>query len=532
MQKFALLALFWAASLLVGAQSNSVTIKNGPDFDPKGTITDFIGQKDETIYVLSFRRGPYLGGINANTLASKFETELELPVYNGKEVNFSSVEILDGQLIMLCQYYDKKEDKKILLAQKLDDKGNNDGKYVILDEINAEKKNNSGNFSYTIYSDRGRMLLFTNPPFEKYSKEKFAFKVLDKNLEVVWSEDIELPYPDRFFSVNDFVLDKSDNLYMLCTFDEYAQTQKEEGRRKAKEEAKESGNKYSYKLVSYTPKKGKLKEFEIELEDSKTVLSFSYELDVNDNIYATGLYSDNVQNKKYDGADGIFFVKLDGISGNVKTVNTKPFDKDFMEEYLVALYGERKGEKKAGKGEGIKNFVVRDLINRQDGGALIVGEIYYSYTVCTTDSKGVTRCSTHYIYNYILVVNVNSEGSIDWISYVPKIQHTVNDGGFYSSFAMLNTEDQLIFLFNDNMKNYDPKNTKKKIYQMTSFKKTVTAIATVDNEGKVKREANAKLKADKKILRPKINEYIVTDDKLVVLGKYGKKECVVEVKPK
>ena len=58
MQKFALLALFWAASLLVGAQSNSVTIKNGPDFDPKGTITDFIGQKDEKYVDLKKQKRP------------------------------------------------------------------------------------------------------------------------------------------------------------------------------------------------------------------------------------------------------------------------------------------------------------------------------------------------------------------------------------------------------------------------------------------------------------------------------------------
>lgn len=532
MYKLFILGCLILFSVSGNSQSNKVNIKNGPEFDPKGTIQDFIGQIGETIYVLSTQRNSYLGGVNANSLASQFTTELELPEYNNKKTTLRSVIILQDRVVMLCEIYDKNEDKRILFAQPLTDKGKTDGKYIILDEINAERKRNSGNFSYVVDSERGRILLFSNPPFEKYSNEKFDFKVLDKNLDIVWEQSLELPYPDRFFALENFTLDKNDNLFMICAFDDFAQNKEEGGKRKAKEEARNSGNTKTFKLLSYSHVQSKLKEFEIDLDGDKSILNFSYELDVDNNIYATGLYSENVHNKRYDGADGIFFVKLDGVSGKVKTVNTKPFEKEFIEEYLIAIMGERKGTKKAEKGEGIKNFTIRDLINRKDGGTTIVGEIYRFFTTTYTDSKGGTHTIYHYWYDYIMVISVNPEGGIDWMSYVPKIQHTQNDGGFYSSFAMITSEDELIFLYNDNLKNYNPKGKPGKVYPMTSAKKNVTAIATVDSEGKVKKEANVKLKAEKKVLRPKVYQYFAADQKLIVLGKLGKKESVVEITPK
>ena len=131
-----------------------------------------------------------------------------------------------------------------------------------------------------------------------------------------------------------------------------------------------------------------------------------------------------------------------------------------------------------------------------------------------------------------MVININPEGNIDWAEKIAKYQYSVNDGGFYSSFALIPTEEELIFLYNDNLKNYNPKGKPGKVYPMTSAKKNITAIATVDSEGKVKKEANVKLKAEKKVLRPKVYQYFAADQKLIVLGKLGKKESVVEITPK
>ncbi len=528
-QKFFLAVALLITALTSSSQFKEVDMKNGPTFDPKGSISEFIGQKDDIIYYTSWKKGPWVGGIKASTLASSFETEIELPEHNGKEVNWIGTYFLGGELVMFCTAYDKKADLKTLFAQKLSDKGSKEGKLIKLDEISATSKRNSGSFTYDINEETGRVLIFTNPPYEKYSKEKFSFKVLDKDLEEVWATDLELPYPDKYFTTSDFMIDANDVLYMTCTFNEFAETKAEMGRKQAKEEAKErGGNWFTYKLLSYNNKADKLKEYDIELEKGQSIVSFDYNLDVNGNINVAGLYANG--NDKAGGANGVYLVKIDHTSGKITTSNIKEFEQNMVEEYLKAALGEKKGQKQADKGEGISSFVVNEFINKTDGGLIISGETYRQYTVCTTDSKGVTRCNEHYVYGFIIVVNVSPKGEILWVSHIPKYQHTVNDGGFYSSYALMVEGENMYYVFNDNVKNYDPKKKPTRVYSMTSSKKAVTTIARMDIDGKVKKEADAKLRTEKKMLRPKVTKYVAEDDKQVVLAKWGKKESVVEIK--
>jgi hypothetical protein len=523
-----LLVLFCIA-MIGAAQSKEVNIKNGATFDPKGTINEFIGQKEDVILYNSWKKGPWVGGVKAGTLAQAYEVEVEMPEYNGKEVTYQGIYLLQDELVLFATHYDKKEDKRYLFAQKLSDKGKREGNLIKLDEIDAETKRNSGNFSFEVNSATGRIIIFSNPPYEKYSKEKFAFKILDKNLDLVWEKDIELPYADRYFTTSDFILDENDVLYMACTFNDFAETKKEEGRKKAKEEAKErGGNWFSYKIVSYNNTLGKVKEFDITLEKGQAIVSFNYNLDAKGDINVAGLYANG--NDKAGGANGVYFIKIDHNTAKINTSSIQEFEKAMVEEYLIAALGEKRGTKQADKGEGIDSFVVREFINKDDGGLLISGETYRVYTVCTTDSKGVTRCTTHYIYGFIIVIDVSPKGDILWTSHVPKYQHTVNDGGFFSSYELIVKGDNLYYIFNDNVKNYDPKKKASTVYPMTSSKKAVTTIARMDAEGKVKKEADAKLRTEKKMLRPKVSAYIAADDKTIMLAKWGKKESVVEIK--
>lgn len=373
------------------------------------------------------------------------------------------------------------------------------------------------------------MLIYSDMPFNKYSKEKFNFKVLDKDLNTVWSEKLELPYPDKYFKVSDYIIDSNDKLFMTCTFDEFAQTRAEEGKKKAREEAKErGGNWYTYKVISFDPKSSKLVDYDVKLEKGQAIVSFEYNLDLNGNLNVVGLYAND---NKSTGAHGVYFIKIDSKSGETISSNIKEFDKKMVEEYLVATLGEKRGGKSAEKGDGIDNFVVDHIINKPDGGLLISGEIFRTYTVCTTDPRtGATRCSTHYIYGYILTIDINPSGEVQWIQYVPKLQHTVNDGGFYSSYGFLVSGERLFYIFNDNVKNYNPKKKPNQTYRMTGVKGSVTTIASMTADGARTMQPNAQLKTDQKILRPKVGMYFPQENKLILLAKWKKSECLVEVK--
>ncbi|MBL0316130.1 MAG: hypothetical protein IPP69_10255 [Flavobacteriales bacterium] len=512
------------------SQSSDLDMRYGAEFNPQGTINAFIGQIGNTIFVQSYRKGIILGGVDATTLSQSFENEVSLPLYNGKEVNFKRIDVIEDELIMFCTYYDKKADKNYLFAQRVSQSGKLQGDLITLDEMTAEKKNNRGAFDISIEDDGKRILLFRNPPFEKYGKEKFAFKLLDKNLKEIWSnEELELPYPDRYFSLGDFFIDNNDMLYVTATFDDFRATKESDGRKKAKEEAEARGGSYfSYKIISYNPKDKKVKDYAVELDNNNKIVNLGYNVDVNGDINICGLYGNE---DSRGSAIGLFFTKINHESRKTDRLSLKPFDKDWIEDYLGLFLSDKKAAKRVDKGEGIRHLSLDSFINREDGGLVVIGEIYNVYTVCTTDSKGVTRCSTHYVYGTIFVINVTNSGNIDWFATVPKLQHTVNDGGFYSSYAMVNSENSFYFIYNDNIKNYDPKKKDKKLYNMAGVKKSGTTIAKVTADGKVTKELNLKMQSEKMMLRPKVSQDL-TKDKMVILAKYGKKERVMEVKLK
>jgi hypothetical protein len=98
---------------------------------------------------------------------------------------------------------------------------------------------------------------------------------------------------------------------------------------------------------------------------------------------------------------------------------------------------------------------------------------------------------------------VDPEGNIDWAVKVPKRQHTTNDGGYYSSFAMHVTEDNIYLLFNDNGKNLFLLPGDKVEQFKLGGKEALITLATVEGVGTVHREAL--LAPDKRdaITRPK-----------------------------
>ena len=48
-----------------------------------------------------------------------------------------------------------------------------------------------------------------------------------------------------------------------------------------------------------------------------------------------------------------------------------------------------------------------------------------------------------------MALSYNKDGMREWSSFIPKLQYSQEDGGVFSSYALLNTGGTLGFLFND-----------------------------------------------------------------------------------
>lgn len=124
-----------------------------------------------------------------------------------------------------------------------------------------------------------------------------------------------------------------------------------------------------------------------------------------------------------------------------------PFTQDFVRDIA--------GEKAVENEEELRDFVVRFMVSRSDGGYILFGEEFsiaqqsYTYYV-----NGIAQVSSRSVYNYgkIFLISVGNKGTIEWSKVISKGQSSVNDFGYYSSFTLCKRKDRIHILFNDKLK--------------------------------------------------------------------------------
>ncbi|MCB9047060.1 MAG: hypothetical protein H6550_13080 [Chitinophagales bacterium] len=177
-----------------------------------------------------------------------------------------------------------------------------------------------------------------------------------------------------------------------------------------------------------------------ELFASGTYMELSND---NDKIYVGGFFSD----RKNGNFEGIIYTYYDIAEQVFKEFRTIKFTDKL-----------RNAASDRNKKRAFNDFQVRELIVRNDGGFVMITEEFY---VSTRNSynQGFGYYSWYYPsmsasvreYNYgdILAISCSGDGTPEWVEFVRKQQYSQEDGGLFSSYALLNTGGALGFLFND-----------------------------------------------------------------------------------
>ena len=429
---------------------------------------------------------------------------------------------IDGQLIIFSVLNDKNTKTKILFAQTVNKKTLKlSPKLTNIGTINygGSKRGYTGSFSFNVSKDDKRILIYYSLPFKKGENQKLSFHIYDKDLNSVWKKAITMPYEDELFQVKSHQIQDNGDMYLLTKiFQE-----------KPKDRIKGKPN-YHYQIFAYSNKGKSVKEYPIVLKD-KFLSEMNITINNQGDIICAGFYS----NYSSNSLDGSYFLKIDSESKNIVSKNFKEFGLDFITQNMTDKQ-KKKTEKRDEKGQDAElyKYELDQIILREDGGAILVGEQYYVRVTTTTTSEGATRTVTHYYYNDILVISINPKGEIDWTEKIAKRQHTTDDGGFYSSYVVSVVGDRINFIFNDNIKNLaTAKMTKGKekgiVYNFTSrFKSSVAVLVQVDADGRQVKEALFNAKEAELLIRPKVCEQI-SDNEVVIYGKKRKTERVGKV---
>lgn len=378
--------------------------------------------------LLSNNRDEYFAYYDREMLQEQWLMQNPKWEFEEKRVDYKlSVNVEDVQYIFY-ESYNNVEDTRTLLVRTLgSDAVMSEPK--VLEQLES-KRRSKGNFRVVFSKDKKTFGVFTNPPYERKSAENFYVRVFNLELEELWNADIELGYRDDEFIIRDFDISNAGDVYVLSSVDENPRALL----------PKNMGRTYSLLKLDGETVDAKVTEYELDLQ-GVSVHNIGIRCDLEDGMMGiSGFYGEN----NYYDMDGAVYLSFDQTSGEVTSSNLSKFSSDFVAQF---------NRGRARRGKGIRrNFVFRSFTERPGGGAYVIAEDY-EVVVRTVQSGKTTTTNYYYYYRDIVVLSINPNGEIDWYAHIPKKQTSVNDGGYFLGYIMLQNEDGLHFLYNDHKKN-------------------------------------------------------------------------------
>ncbi len=493
-------------------KSDKVEIKWGPEIKESKTATlnNIIGHDESGVYVLKYdRKGKinnFIEHFDKNMVKTHSQgINLE---YNKNDYGLKYIIHFNEKLFLFTDYYDKKTDQNSLYVQEIDKKSLSPrGKRTRIASFRFEgrKKMLSNDFSLRISRDDSKILIYsTIPTKEKDDNERFDVTVLDGDMNKLWEKTIISPYKSDLYSTSNIKVDNDGNIHILGLL------------YKEKDERVRKEVNHNFQIMSYYENGTRLKKYSIEIE-GKFLTDMQITIDDDKNIVCAGFYS----KKGLYSIDGSYYLKLDTESEQIVNRSFEEFSLDFITQNMTEKE-EKKTKKKDAKGKDAElyRYELDEIILREDGGAVLVGEQYYVVVNTYTDANGNTRTTYTYHYNDIIVINVDPEGNIEWTEKIAKKQITSNDNGYFSSYTLAVVDDKLYFVFNDHPKNLFY-NGSGKVYNMKRGKESLVVLVSMDMNGAQEREALFTKGETEIWTRPKVCDQI-SEDEMILFGENKK----------
>lgn len=499
MKKLLLLAAMAAAPLIGAAQTKTgkAHVEWGPDQTAKehGYFSYVIDDVGNSTFLAVDKKKEFLIQ-RMDGLRTMWQKPVDLE-WDGEDLAVERILLTNKEVLVFATRYSNKDNEHRLYLKTFSQDGLSPVKaWDRVAVIPAEKAANKGAFNISASPDRSKILVHVLPPLDKKDAEKSHMDVYDAGMNPLWSQGFQLPYADAEFTVESQRLDNDGSVVVLGV--KYA------GKLERKELKRANKATYEYHLLVYTGTSAAPQDHPITVQD-KFLQDMTLSMGDAGDIICAGLFG----NKGSFSVRGAYFLRLDRASKQVVHASFKDFSDDFITLYMTEKQAAKAAKKADRKDEELElpEFELYDIIRRDDGGAVLLAEQYIfrisTYTTSTPNGGTTTTTVYHYYYNDVLVVNIDPQGNIEWATKVPKRQHSTNDGGRYSSFAVDVKGDKIYLVFNDSGENlFLRPGSKVEQFSLTG-KDALVVLATIDADGNTSREALFAPERRDVILRPK-----------------------------
>jgi hypothetical protein len=487
-------ALFLATCLTTQAQLADVTWGDATKLNTKSVNTGIFS--DEAEYIYSTRTGPaeygfssiFVDKVNKKQLNTESSFEIYSPTLystDGKTQRvFQFNEVVhtqDGGFLVFFTEPDYVKYSFTSHCQKFDKDGKKVGALVQLQIFQGHEKTVIGRFIVIRSPLNDGFFLMYSRPFIQYDNEYLVFDFYDYNLEKKWERKQKFPLNGKEFEPRQYKTNIEDStLYLVVRVLEETE----------EERAKKGNTKvnYSFALLDFkfdpNDTNSTFNSTPIHLQ-KKYISDISFEVTNHELVFA-GFYAD----KKTMEASGAFCIVLEEYSKKVRSNHHIEFEKGFHDKFMEPG-NEKYGKQAMGRGDGIRDFQMRDLQIANDGSIYVIAENVFA-AFKAGKVRGFTEIIYSPYYNNVVVTKIGNDRKVGWISTVVKRQiqptYSTNEfSGFTLSYTYAIYGDKVVIIYNDlesNVKAQSPLELK----YVSSSKGTVPVLATINSKGEVSRD--------------------------------------------
>lgn len=423
--------------------------------------------------------------------------------YKNKSMDFEQAFSLGGKLYLFSSFANQKDQKKYLFGQEVRATSlTPEKKLSYLDEMPFTLLNDYAGFQFDISPDSSLLLVYHAIPGKKEEPAKYSLLVVDNELNKLWSTQYTLQGKLKDHFIENIKLDNKGNAFLLLSSNIGTGTQKLQDDK--------------YRMISIRDQGQKIDEIDIGVSDI-FINGLNFKVLKDNNIVLAGFYS----NRGVNSVKGVVYYVINGDTKQIIHQSTKEFGFDFVTSNLSeSKRNKLKDSTRKTALPELPKFNLDHLILRGDGGALLLAE-QYDYSVYSYYDYFSRTYTNRYVYMYddIVAVSINPEGNIDWATRVPKHQETMDDEGIYSSYCYAVSGDKLVFLYNDNPRNYNRDQKSRVRYEFDAYN-GMPAYAIIESDGTLRTGLLENGTDDKQFIRPSICKQTALS-KLLIYKEYN-----------
>jgi hypothetical protein len=417
------LALVFAIVLLSAElHAQQIEWSNQQRVKSKANYTFIVGQNSTGIFNIKSRNNDFSRDLYIEKFKLNLSHEDEKPFWQPPASSLEKIVLSESG--MLCFASVKSGSNIDIVSWGIDNNLNVLSQpNTIMQELSSNIEDRTG-FSLIQNQDKSAMAIVFFTKHTDKNTTVLNLAMFGKQNQFIYKKQFPIRYPTSDFSIRDIVVDANKNVFMLFDF-----PRTKDGRRKKEER--------NFLVYVYFDDEKEMLEYE-PVSDSLIVSDAQLAYNqLNGTMCVAGFY----RNLDATTQSGTFQFIIDIETRKVAHKSAEVFGSQLVARMnAIAL-----------STNGLNDLYVRRIVPRSDGGCIIVAERYYetrqSYTYYV---NGFPQVSYRVVYNYdeIVVVNKNAQGVTQQAEVIKKKQSSMNDGGYFSSFVIVNTNDRLAFIYN------------------------------------------------------------------------------------